>query len=695
MADMAQTQDVVALCRALNKVQAVIWFDLSGTILDANDNFCQALGYDLAEIKGSHHKTFVEGGYAQTAEYKAFWDKLARGENHSGEYKRIRKDGREIWVEASYNPIFDEAGKPIKVVKFAIDITEAKNKAADAIGQIDAISNSQAVIEFDLKGTILTANDNFLKTVGYRLDEIKGQHHRIFVAPDYASNPDYQAFWENLGQGHYQAGEFLRLGNQGKEIWLQATYNPIHDASGRPQKVIKYATDITEAKLKNADSKGQLTAISRSQAVIEFQPDGKILTANENFLSTLGYRLEEVVGKHHSMFVDPAERASHAYQGFWKSLAAGELMAEEFKRKAKSGADVWIQASYNPIFDPKGHVYKIVKFATDVTPRRTAMDALVAGLGALAKGDLNARLPDSIDGEFARPREAFNATVDRLRELVSGILEASTAIASETDSIATNAADLATRGERQAASLEETSAAMEEISSTVASTTANAKTATDIAGLTSENASKGAAVVTETVAAMEQIEESTREIGKIVEVIDGIAFQTNLLALNAGVEAARAGEAGRGFAVVASEVRALAHRSSESAREINELISRSNTKVSEGSRLVGNSGEALADIVSGVEKVVENIDSILRASQEQSVAISEVTQSISQIDRGTQQNAALAEESAAAGMQLADNAASLRALVSFFDKQPNRPTTSQQFGRPEGSAADPQARRVG
>ncbi|WP_298922267.1 methyl-accepting chemotaxis protein [uncultured Roseobacter sp.] len=659
-------RDAIAIKNALDNVQAMIWFNLDGTILDANDNFLAALGYELDEIKGQHHQMFVDPSEAASAEYKAFWEKLGRGEYHSGEFARIAKDGNTVWIEASYNPIFDDAGNPVKVVKFAIDVTSAKHKAADAAGQLDAISKSQAVIEFDLQGIILTANDNFLSALGYEIDEIKGQHHRMFVENEHAASEEYRSFWADLAAGEFKSGEFMRIRKDGKEVWIQATYNPIFDANGKPEKVVKFASDITQRKLATADANGQLAAISKSQAVIEFDLEGKVLVANENFLSALGYTLDEVVGRHHRMFVEPEEAKSEEYTAFWKDLSEGNFHSAEYKRLAKDGKEVWIQASYNPIFDPNGRPYKVVKYATEITDRKQAMVAMVEGLSALAEGDLTVRLPDSLIGEFAEPRIAFNNTLGRLDELVRGILKSSQAIADETGAIASNSTDLASRGERQAAALEETSAAMEEITAAVKSTTSNAKTAADAVDVAANKAESGGKIVTQAVDAMARIEASTQEISKIIEVIDGIAFQTNLLALNAGVEAARAGDAGRGFAVVASEVRALAHRSSESAREINELITKSNNEVSEGSKLVNNSGEALDEIVAGVTAVVNNINDILTASEEQASGITEVTQAVSEIDRTTQHTAALAEESAAAGVQLAERAATLRELVSFF-----------------------------
>src|SRR5262245_56103845 len=192
------SQELQGKVDAINRSQAVIEFTLDGTIVHANENFLNTLGYTLDEIKGKHHSMFVEPAYSQSAEYKAFWQKLGRGEFDAGQYKRIGKGGREIWIQASYNPIMDAKGRPCKVVKFAIDITEQKKADADYEGQIAAIGKSQAVIEFTLDGTIVHANENFLKTLGYTLEEVKGQHHSMFAEPTYRQSPEYRAFWQKL-----------------------------------------------------------------------------------------------------------------------------------------------------------------------------------------------------------------------------------------------------------------------------------------------------------------------------------------------------------------------------------------------------------------------------------------------------------------------------------------------------------------
>ena len=244
----AEVQDLRATLAAASASQAVIEFEMDGTILTANPNFLAATGYTLEEIQGRHHRMFVGEEHAASAEYRAFWERLGRGEFEAREYKRFAKGGREIWIQASYNPILDAEGKPYKVVKFATDVTAQKLANADFQGQIDAVHKAQAVIEFEMDGTIRSANANFLATVGYSLDEIQGQHHRMFVPEEIAQSSEYAEFWARLGRGEYQADEFRRIGRGGREIWIQASYNPILDLNGRPFKVVKYATDITGQK---------------------------------------------------------------------------------------------------------------------------------------------------------------------------------------------------------------------------------------------------------------------------------------------------------------------------------------------------------------------------------------------------------------------------------------------------------------
>ena len=241
-----EQQELQAVSAALNRVQAVIEFDLQGQILHANENFLQTVGYQLDEIRGQHHRIFCESDYVASGAYRDFWAKLGRGELDAGEYKRIGKGGREVWIRASYNPVFDAHGTAYKVIKFATDITADRARQAEFEGKVRAMDLAQAVIEFNLDGTVIAANDNFLNTLGYSLDEIRGKHHRMFCEADYAASPTYRDFWGKLNRGEFDAGRYKRIGRGGREVWIQATYNPILDASGRPYKVVKFATDITQ-----------------------------------------------------------------------------------------------------------------------------------------------------------------------------------------------------------------------------------------------------------------------------------------------------------------------------------------------------------------------------------------------------------------------------------------------------------------
>jgi methyl-accepting chemotaxis protein len=237
--------DLLAIYQALDRVQAMIEFNLDGTVVSANDNFLRIFGYSLDEVVGKHHRMFCDPDYVKSDAYAEFWKNLGRGEYHAAEFKRLTKGGKEVWLQASYNPVFDKDGKPVRVVKFATDVTAAKLQIAEFEGKIRAIERAQAVIEFELDGTVIRANENFLHIFGYSLDEVVGKHHRIFCEPGYAESPEYARFWQKLGRGEYIADEFKRINKVGAEVWLQASYNPIFDMDGRPLKVVKFASDIT------------------------------------------------------------------------------------------------------------------------------------------------------------------------------------------------------------------------------------------------------------------------------------------------------------------------------------------------------------------------------------------------------------------------------------------------------------------
>jgi methyl-accepting chemotaxis protein len=517
---------------------------------------------------------------------------------------------------------------------------------------VDALDKSQALIEFQPDGTVITANENFLAVMGYDFSEVHGRHHSMFLESDYAASAAYREFWAKLIKGEFQRELFKRIGKGGREIWIEASYNPLIGKDGKVYRIVKVASDVTARHNESADARGQIAAISRSQAVIEFSLDGTILTANQNFCDALGYRLEEIKGQHHRMFVRPQDAASPEYAEFWRTLGRGEFQSAEYLRIGKNGREVWIQASYNPIYDSSGRPYKIVKYATDITARKAAVTELSRVLGMLAEGDLTCQIGGKFPGELEQVRVAFNETVGRFSSIVNELLA--------------GANDLAERTTRQAAAVEETSAAVEQLAQTVA---ANAKRA-DAARGTARNVSEGAKAAGEVMGqaneAMEAVTVQASKISNIIGLIDDIAFQTNLLALNASVEAARAGDAGKGFAVVAVEVRRLAQSAASASNDVKGLIEQSSVAVSLGSKLVASATEQLNSMVGRVEENAQLMDEIARANGEQASAISEVNTAIRQMDEMTQHNAALVEETNAAIEQTEGQASRVDTLIEVF-----------------------------
>jgi methyl-accepting chemotaxis protein len=383
-------------------------------------------------------------------------------------------------------------------------------------------------------------------------------------------------------------------------------------------------------------------------------------------LKTLGYRLEDIVGKHHSMFVDPAYARTEEYRTFWARLNDGQFDAAQYPRVAKDGRIVWIQASYNPMFDEAGKPYRVVKFATDITSQKEALRDTVRAVTALAEGDLTATMDGLYTGDFAGLSEAVTRSFGSLRDMVSKIFAAAGTITSAASQIASGNASLNSRTQEQSSSLEETAASVEEMTATVKQNAANANQANQLASGARDVAEKGGKVVDSAVGAMAAITESSNKVADIIGVIEQIAFQTNMLALNAAVEAARAGDQGRGFAVVAAEVRNLAQRSAAAAKEIKALIQDSADKVGQGSKLVYAAGETLRDIVTSVKKVSDIIGEISTASDEQASGIEQINTAVTQMDRGTQENAALVEEATSAAAAMTEQAQALVDLVGFF-----------------------------
>lgn len=709
-------EEMKSLSEALSRSQAIIEFSTSGKIISANENFLNTFGYSLDEVVGQHHSMFCDSDHAKSLEYAQFWKKIAKGEFESGEFKRLGKNGKEVWIIGSYNPILDADGKPYKVVKFATDITASrtelqvrtdimnltsivsesdlkgdilnvnekfievskyrrdelvghphsttrhpdmpkevfknlwstighgkmfrgiiKNRAKDGTpyyvdaviapilgangkpkkylgvryditeselerqnmrGIFSAIDTSYAYIEFDITGNVLSANKIFQETMGYSADDLKGKHHRTFCDQGTLKSSEYARHWSELAAGRSQAGTFKRISKDGQEHWLQSVYAPVKDETGRVVKVVKIATDVTEQRNRNAIYEGKVTAIGKAQAMIEFKLDGTAISANENFLKLMGYDSKEIQGKHHRSFCDPAYANSPAYRTFWDGLNRGEFETGQFMRITKSGAQVWIQASYNPIFDSEGRVIMVVKFATDITAEKKKIVEF--------EGHVN--LLEETANSLASASAELTATATQMSANTKKTSEESVAASKASEDVANGVQTVATNTEEMVASIKEISRSANE--------------SAEMSKLTSTKAQETNTTVT-------QLGASSQEIGEVIKVISSIAQQTNLLALNATIEAARAGDAGKGFAVVANEVKELAKQTAKATQDITNKIG---AIQKDSQRAV----EAIGGIAQAIDKLNGISGTIAAAVEEQTATTNEVSRVVQQASKSVQ-----------------------------------------------------------
>lgn len=679
--------DYAGQVAAIGKSQAVIEFDRTGIVTWANEAFLSAVDYQLSEIVGKHHSIFIPGDFRNSTKYADFWPSLARGEFHSGEFCRLGKNGKELWIQATYNPIFDSHGNVYKVVKFAVDITTRKLQDVDYLGKVNAISASQAVIEFSPDGTILTANENFCSALGYSLSEIKGKHHSLFVETSFRQSPAYSAFWQKLRGGQFDGGEYKRITKSGKEIWIQATYNPVFDLNGKVVKVVKFATDITARKLKDADYEGQIKAISKAQAVIEFNLDGTILFANENFCNTLGYSIEEIRGKHHSIFVEPSFRSSQEYSMFWQNLRNGQFESGEYKRIGKNGKEIFIQASYNPILDMNGKPYKVVKYASDTTPivreredLKKKVDQILTVVSAAAQGDLTQRITVSGKDPIGQLGDSLSSFFGMLNNNISTIGENATSLAGASEELSAVSTQMSANATQTATQAQLVSSATEEVNVSVATVATGVDELNSAIREIAKNASDAARVsqqavtiASDTNKTISKLGDSSMEIGKVVKVITSIAEQTNLLALNATIEAARAGEAGKGFAVVANEVKELAKETARATEDISHKIEtiQADTNgaisaIQEICEVINRINDISNTIASAVEEQTATANEMGRNVSEAARGSAEIAQNITSVADATQSTTEGANNSMQAASELSRMASDLQRLVGQF-----------------------------
>lgn len=554
---------------------------------------------------------------------------------------------------------------------------------------VEALNKVMGVIEFDPDGNILFANQNFLDVVGYTLEEIQGKHHRIFMHQIDAAGPGYQNFWRLLKAGNFTSDRFKRKAKSGQTIWLEASYNPIFNHDGKVEKVIKFATDITSKVQEELDVRAQLTAINKVMAVIEFDVNGKILKANQNFLKTMKYKLEEIVGAHHRKFIKQDYAQSEDYRLFWDKLGKGTPIAGTFRRIDKHGEEVWLEASYNPIFDIDGNVVRIIKYASDIgnNPNTKMLDQVIHDatevIDRMASGDLSAQMrshktdqPSLYDRNIEMLSESLQQMGQKLSRVIAKVNTSAQNFLQQSNIIATGSESLNQKVQFSSNQLEDAFSTLQSATQMIRSGSEEAKATAVTTKEVQSRTSQGVQVMGETVTAMTSIQESSTKIAEIVGLIDSIAFQTNLLALNAAVEAARAGEHGRGFAVVAGEVRALAQKSADAAKEIRDLISETTQRVDEGSKLANASGEMLNEISQLINDVGDKIENISQSANLQAVETEKAYQGVSDVQNIMQQNLTLVAENSGSANEITHQAKELAEDVNYFtfteEQQPSR-----------------------
>ncbi len=636
--DWGAMAELKVIASITNMTSIVSEADLKGTIVSCNDKFCEVSQYSRDELIGEGHNKTRHPDMPKSV-FKELWSTIGRGKIFRGMVKNQKKDGTPYYVDAVIAPVMGDNGKPRKYLGVRYDVTEMEIERQNAKGVLSAIDKAFAYVEFDTDGKVLSANEKFLEALGYTLEEVVGQSHRLFLDKEYANSSDYSAFWSGLKQGEVYSDNYKIKAKDGHDVWIQSVYAPVLDEVGRTSKIVQIASDISTAKVESINNERQLAEANRNQAVIEFDNKGTVLSANNNFLSCLGYTMAEIKGRHHSLFVEESYARSPEYSQFWTDLNNGRFQTNDFKRIGKGGKEVWIQATYNPRFDASGNVNRVIKFATDITAKKKAEEALKRTLDMVAEHSQT----------LASASEELSSTALSMNNNTEETARQAGVASSASEQVATNISMVATAAEEMSASVQEIAKNASEAAQVGAS-------AVGVAASTNETVSKLGA--------------SSVEIGEVIKVITSIAEQTNLLALNATIEAARAGEAGKGFAVVANEVKELAKQTAAATEDISIKIeaiqkdaSGAVTAIGDISEIIRRINDIQNEIASAVDEQSATTNEIARNVSEASRGSSEISENIVNVSSAAQYTTEGANDTLTAAQGLAKLSSELRGIV--------------------------------